>query len=133
MQPEFTQDKTVHCTHLSPVFRQFGKKAPQADYEKRQAIVIQNLHKLFLPNAFQPPQIKASTLGAALPIDGYYELDEQTFYFNKAKSHYERRNVDFLLLYESTPGHHYQSRYGIEQATCTNKLPHGSYSAYAEG
>jgi len=117
----------------SPAFQYEGDSTPQADYEKRQAIVIQNLLKLFLPNAIQPPQIKASTLGAALPIDGYYEPDEKTFYFNKAKSHYERRNVDWLLLHESMPGHHYQSRYGIEQAACENRLPHGFYSAYAEG
>lgn len=117
----------------SPAFHYQGESTPQADYEKRQAIVNQNLHKLFLPNSIQPPQIKASTLGAALPVDGYYEPEENTFYFNKAKSHYERRNIDWLLLHESTPGHHYQSRYGIEQATCPNKLPHGFYSAYAEG
>lgn len=125
---------TEFATYLnSPAFHYEGESTPQADYEKRQAIVNQNLHKLFLPNAIQPPQIKASTLGAALPVDGYYEPEEKTFYFNKAKSHYERRNVDWLLLHESTPGHHYQSRYGIEQATCPNQLPHGFYSAYAEG
>jgi uncharacterized protein (DUF885 family) len=117
----------------SPTFQYEGDATPQADYEKRQAIVQQNLHKLFLPNSIQLPEIKASTLGAALPVDGYYEPDEQTFYFNKAKSYYERRNVDWLLLHESTPGHHYQSRYGIEQAACENQLPHGFYSAYAEG
>jgi uncharacterized protein (DUF885 family) len=122
------------ATYLSSaVFQYEGESTPQADYEKRQAIVNQNLHKLFLPNAIQPPKIKPSTLGSALPVDGYYEPEENTFYFNKAKSHYERRNVDWLLLHESTPGHHYQSRYGIEQAACPNKLPHGFYSAYAEG
>lgn len=117
----------------SRIFQYEGESTPQADYEKRQAIVNQNLHKLFLPNTIQSPQIKASTLGAALPVDGYYEPEEQTFYFNKAKSHYERRNIDWLLLHESTPGHHYQSRYGIEVAACSTTIPHSFYSAYAEG
>lgn len=121
------------ATYLdSPVFHYPGATTPQADYEKRQAIVYQNLHKLFLATKIAPPQIRQSDLGSALPVDGYYEPDQGTFYFNKAKASYERRNVDWLLLHESTPGHHYQSRYVEEQRGCPT-VPHSFYSAYAEG
>ncbi|MBY0573770.1 MAG: DUF885 domain-containing protein [Undibacterium sp.] len=106
---------------------------PQADYEHRQAIIEQHMTTLFFPNSIHAPHIKASTQGAALPVDGYYEPEEKTFYFNRSKSHYQRRDIDWLLLHESTPGHHYQSRYAIEQAACPTPLPHGFYSAYAEG
>lgn len=117
----------------SPVFHYPDGTTPQADYEARQAIVYQNLNKLFMPTAIQPPTIRQSDKGAAFPVDGYYEPDEVTFYFNKAKDSFERRNVDWLLLHESTPGHHYQSRYALEKRGCPVGLPHGFYSAYAEG
>ncbi len=55
-----------------PAFQYEEGTTPQADYESRQAIVDQHLGKLFLPNAIQPPQIKPSTLAAAMLVDGYY-------------------------------------------------------------
>lgn len=116
-----------------PAFSYPDGATPQADYEARQAIVYQNLHKLFVPTSIAPPEIKASTLGAAFPVDGYYEPEQLTFYFNKSKPHYERRSVDWLLLHESTPGHHYQGRYVLQQRGCPDTLPHSFYSAYAEG
>jgi uncharacterized protein (DUF885 family) len=106
---------------------------PQADYEARQALVYQNLGKLFMPTSITPPKIAQSDLGAAFPVDGYYEPEQLTFYFNKAKASYERRNVDWLLLHESTPGHHFQGRYALAERGCPGSVPHEFYSAYAEG
>lgn len=117
----------------SPAFSYPEAETPQADYEKRQAIVDKNMHKLFVPTGIAPPVIRRSDLGSALPVDGYYEPEEGTFYFNKAQASYGRRNLDWLLLHESTPGHHYQSRYALAQRGCPAGLPHGFYSAYAEG
>ncbi|MCV2419747.1 DUF885 domain-containing protein [Paucibacter sp. DJ2R-2] len=116
-----------------PDFRYPEGATPQADYEARQAIVERHMARLFPATGITGPAIKASTLGAALPVDGYYEPDEATFYFNKAREGYGRRNVDWLLLHESTPGHHYQSRYAQAGRGCPLGLPHGFYSAYAEG
>jgi uncharacterized protein (DUF885 family) len=116
-----------------PTFSYPQGETPQADYEARQATVDQQMHKLFLPTGIAPPQIRRSNLGKAMPVDGYYEPDEATFYFNQAQASYGRRNIDWLLLHESTPGHHYQSRYALEQRGCPVDLPHGFYSAYAEG
>ena len=127
------RDKDFAAYLDSPIFRYPDGATPQADYEARQAIVYKNLHKLFMPTGILPPRIRQSDLGAALPVDGYYEPDELTFYFNKAKSSYGRRNVDWLLLHESTPGHHYQGRYALERRGCATTLPHEFYSAYVEG
>lgn len=122
------------AAHLAgPDFLYPEGSTPQADYEARQAIVEAHMPKLFPASGIAGPAIKASTMGPALPVDGYYEPDEQTFYFNKARAGYGRRNVDWLLLHESTPGHHYQSRYAKAGRGCPPGLPHGFYSAYAEG
>ncbi len=107
--------------------------SPQADYEQRQATVYQNLHKLFLPTSVQPPKIRQSDRGPDFPADGYYEPDETTFYYNASKDGFKRRNIDWLLLHESTPGHHYQHYYALEKRGCPTDLPHEFYSAYAEG
>jgi uncharacterized protein (DUF885 family) len=117
----------------SAVFRYPEGSTPQADYQTRQAIVYKNLNKLFVTTSIQAPQIRESSLGLAMPADGYYEPDEGVFYFNKAKPGYERRNIDWLLMHESTPGHHYQNRYGKLGRGCDADLPHGFYSAFAEG
>ncbi len=107
--------------------------SPQTDYEKRQATVYRNLHKLFLPTAIKPPQIRQSDRGPDFPADGYYEPDEATFYFNASKDGFKRRNIDWLLLHESTPGHHFQHCYALAGRGCPTDLPHAFYSAYAEG
>ena len=116
-----------------PTFQYAEGSTPQADYEQRQATVYRNIGKLFLPNDVQPPAIRASNRGMGFPVDGYYLSDEGAFYFNKAKSHYDRRSLDWLLLHESTPGHHFQNRYALKQADCKNSIPHSFYSAYVEG
>lgn len=117
----------------SPAFRYPEGSTPQADYEARQTIVERHMPQLFVATGIQGPAIKASTLGTALPVDGYYEPEESSFYFNKGAQGYGRRNVDWLLLHESTPGHHYQSRYALAGRGCPLGLAHGFYSAYAEG
>ncbi|TXI94919.1 MAG: DUF885 domain-containing protein [Burkholderiaceae bacterium] len=120
--------------HLrSSAFQYPDGTSPQADYEQRQAWIYQNLQRLFLPNQVQAPVIKASDRGMSFPVDGYYLPEEGAFYFNKAKSHYDRRSLDWLLLHESTPGHHFQNRYAVKHAACANTVPHSSYSAYIEG
>mgnify|MGYP000154902118 CR=1 FL=1 len=116
----------------SPVFQYEDGTSPQADYEKRQGTVYQNLGKLFLPNAVRPPAISASSRGMSFPVDGYYIPELGTFYFNKAKSHYDRRSIDWLLLHESTPGHHFQNRY-TDQTACAKAIPHSAYSTFIEG
>jgi uncharacterized protein (DUF885 family) len=127
------RDKEFLAYLDSPAFSYPEGSTPQLDYEARQGLVYKNLHKLFMPTGIQPPLIRQSTLGPAMPVDGYYEPEESTFYFNRATANFGRRNVDWLLLHESTPGHHYQSRYALEKRGCPSGLPHSFYSAYAEG
>lgn len=127
------KDKEFAAYLAGPGFLYLGSATPQADYEARQAIVFRNLDKLFLPVGIQPAAIKESDRGTAFPADGYYDGQSQTFYYNKAKSHYERRNLDWLMLHESTPGHHYQTRYASHAKGCESKAPFVFYSAYGEG
>jgi uncharacterized protein (DUF885 family) len=127
------RDKEFAAYLDSPAFKYAEGTTPQADYEQRQATVYQNISKLFLPNGVQPPAIRASTRGMSFAVDGYYLPEEGAFYFNKAKSHYDRRSLDWLLLHESTPGHHFQNRYAVKQAACDTRIPHSFYSAYVEG
>lgn len=110
-----------------------GDQTPQSEYEARQAIVYHNLGKLFLPQAIEPASIKQSSRGAAMPADAYYETDERTFYFNKARQRFERRSIDWLLIHESTPGHHYQTSYARLANSCPTVLPRVFYAAYVEG
>lgn len=117
----------------SSTFQYPDGTTPQADYEQRQATVYRNIGKLFLPNDVQPPAIRASNRGMSFPVDGYYLPEEGAFYFNKAKSHYDRRSLDWLLLHESTPGHHFQNRYAPKQSACATAIPHSFYSAFIEG
>lgn len=107
---------------------------PQADYEQRQKIVFANLHKLFPPHTIKPALVRESTRGDAFPADGYYDAGARTFYFNKNGPLYQRRNVDMLLLHESTPGHHFQSHYAAQaRGACPTALPSTYQAAFSEG
>jgi uncharacterized protein (DUF885 family) len=122
------------AAHLAdPSYLYAGSATPQKEYEAKQAIVFKNLDKLFLPRGIEPAAIKESDRGTSFPADGYYDGSSQTFYFNKAKASYERRNLDWLMLHESTPGHHYQNRYALKGGGCKTELPYVFYSAYGEG
>jgi uncharacterized protein (DUF885 family) len=127
------KDKEFAAYLADPSFLYPGTETPQKEYEAKQATVFRNLDKLFLPRGVAPAAIKESTQGAAFPADGYYDGQSQTFYFNKAKASYERRNLDWLMLHESTPGHHYQSRYAATNPACKSELPYVFYSAFGEG
>jgi uncharacterized protein (DUF885 family) len=127
------RDKEFAAYLADPSFLFPGAETPQKDYEAKQVTVFRNLDKLFIPRGVEPAVIKESTQGAAFPADGYYEGSSQTFYFNKAKASYERRNLDWLMLHESTPGHHFQNRYPAKAGGCVSAVPYVFYSAYGEG
>jgi uncharacterized protein (DUF885 family) len=131
------RDAAFYAYLNSPQFTYPPGQTPRADYEARQATVFANLHKLFPPHAIKPAAVRESTRGNAFPADGYYESDSRTFYFNKNGPVYQKRNLDMLLLHESTPGHHFQSQYaqqaGEQAGGCPATLPPVFYSAFAEG
>ncbi len=127
------RDKEFAAYLADPSFLYPGTETPQKEYEAKQATVFQHLDKLFLPRGVAPAAIKESSQGTAFPADGYYDGASQTFYFNKAKPSYERRNLDWLMLHESTPGHHYMTRYNAKEQACPSKLPNVFYSAFSEG
>ena len=79
-----------------------------------------------------PVTISRSDMGAAMPADGYYNGDEQTFFYNLRGEKFEARQADWLFLHEGTPGHHFQVM-GSKHPRCTSVLPGRSYPAYQEG
>lgn len=127
------KDKEFAAYLADPRFLYAGADTPQKEYEAKQATVFRHLDKLFLPRGIAPAAIKESDRGTSFPADGYYDGQSQTFYFNKAKASYERRNLDWLMLHESTPGHHYQTRYALQGGGCKSQVPFVFYSAYGEG
>ncbi len=127
------RDKEFAAYLASPAFVYADGQTPQADYEARQAIVFKHLDRIFPAAGIAPALVRESNRGPAFPADAFYEPGDNTFYFNKSRPSYQRRNVDMLLLHESTPGHHYQSSYAREHNACPATLPSVFYSAYAEG
>jgi uncharacterized protein (DUF885 family) len=127
------KDDAFQAYLASPQFMYAAGTTPQADYEARQARVYANLPKLFPAHAIGPAAVRESTRGMAFPADGYYDTDTRTFYFNKNGPTYQKRNVDMLLLHESTPGHHFQSHYAAQAKGCPVTLPPVFYPAFGEG
>ena len=128
------KDQAFYAFLNSPQFMYPPGVTPKADYERRQLTVFANLQTLFPPHSLTPAIVRESTRGDAFPADGYYDSASRTFYFNKNGPGYQKRNVDMLLLHESTPGHHFQSHYA-EQArgACPSKLAPAYNAAFSEG
>lgn len=128
------RDEAFYAFLKSPAFMYPKGETPQNNYEARQATVFANLHKLFPPHSLKPAIVAESSRGDAFPADGYYEADARTFYFNRNGPGYQRRNVDMLLLHESTPGHHFQSHYASQaKGGCPVAVPQVFYSSFGEG
>lgn len=127
------RDQAFRAYLAGAAFRYPDGQTPQADYEARQAIVYRNLGALFPPNSVAPARIRESSQGAAFPADGYYDGASRTYYFNNSRGYYGRRNLDMLILHESTPGHHFQNRYAEQRHACPVALPPVFYAAFAEG
>lgn len=117
----------------SSKFRYPAGETPQADYEAKQATVFRNMGALFPPHRIQPALVRQSPRGAAFPADGYYDGASLTYYFNNSMGYFGRRNLDMLILHESTPGHHFQSHYAEQRKACAPAAPYVFYSAFAEG
>lgn len=127
------RDQAFNDYLASPAFRYPTGQTPQADYEAKQATVFRNMGALFPPHRIAPASVRESSQGAAFPADGYYDGASSTYYFNNSRGYYGRRNLDMLILHESTPGHHFQSHYAAQRNACPVAVPYVFYSAFAEG
>jgi len=110
-----------------------NEKTPLDDYVRKQKVVWSKLGKLFKSYDVKPAHIKQSEYGNKYPVDAYYEGKENTFYFNKSKTHYEKRGMDMLLLHEGAPGHHFQKSIEKLPSNCRSLLPERIYYAFSEG
>jgi uncharacterized protein (DUF885 family) len=127
------RDQAFRAWLAGDSFRYPAGETPQADYEAKQATVFRNMGSLFAPHQIRPALVKESSQGAAFPADGYYDGTSLTYYFNNSRGYFGRRNLDMLILHESTPGHHFQSHYAEQRHACPAVVPYVFYSAFAEG
>lgn len=77
-----------------------------------------------------PLKIKQIIPSLSMPVPGYYRSN--TFFYNVFDQDYDIRQVDWLLLHEGNPGHHFQLNYEstVEVPPYRQSL---SYSGFREG
>ena len=106
----------------------------EARYAERQTRTFENIHRLFLSDyGVAPAQIKQSPLGMSFPAPGYYNPDENTFYYNVLNETYDLRQVDWLFIHEATPGHHFFVNASGSANTCASSAALPVVYAYVEG
>ncbi|MEP6844993.1 MAG: DUF885 family protein, partial [Panacibacter sp.] len=92
--------------------------------------ILQNLPNQFNVQQVRNVSISRGTNNALIQTPGYY--DDNTFYYNFFDKPYNKRQVDWLFIHESVPGHHYQI--SIEgQATQSKVQQLFHYPGFAEG
>ncbi len=130
----YEDDDAGLARHLKTSHRFAHDDDTLAWFRSQQDVVWQNLPDLFtVTKGLDKAIIKSSDRGASFAVPGYYDLPNETFYFNRMSDTYEGRQADWLLLHEATPGHHYQIASSALEPRCPQRLPGLSYSAYSEG
>ena len=103
-------------------------------FEAAQKVVRENLRTLFSSDyGVEPAAIRRSDRGAAFAVPGYYVFDERAFYYNVLSETYDTRQVDWLLLHEETPGHHFQLNALATKNACESRLASIRFPAFLEG
>ncbi len=112
----FAQDSTGFYRHLQDTrfFLTDEQEVVQA-YQAKCATVLQHLPRLF--KVTDVPRLAFSPVADANQDTppGLYSQANHTFFFNFYERRHNKRSIDFLLLHEGIPGHHYQA--GIVVAT----------------
>jgi len=91
-----------------------------------------------LPKLFRQSNIAALQFAPIGDADGnsppgMYQPYNTTFYFNFLHSRHHRKDMDYLLLHEGVPGHHYQNQHAKPLASKNPLNGLFWYGAYIEG
>jgi len=134
-QMRFKGDDNGLMEHLSSSGYVGGGEETIALFMEKQTRVWSNLHRLF-PDDYDvtPAKITRSDNGDSAAVPGFYNPDEETFYYNAPSDRYEARQTDWLFLHEGTPGHHFQMKAEKIGTRCADSvLPEIFFPAYVEG
>jgi uncharacterized protein (DUF885 family) len=80
----------------------------QKMFERIREVVGGNLSHLFNDTKIPELKIRKGANQALAQTPGYYDNDEQVFYYNVFGQPYNKRQIDWLFIHEGVPGHHYQ-------------------------
>ncbi|MBC5991275.1 DUF885 domain-containing protein [Pontibacter cellulosilyticus] len=130
----YANDSAGFYTHLnSSRFILTKEKEIISRYQQKYEIVMQHLPKLFLVTDIRPLYFTKIADADKDSPPGVYAPHNTTFLFNFYRQRHNTRSMDFLLLHEGVPGHHYQSE---RRRQLNSENPMGNlfwYFAYSEG
>jgi len=102
---KYLQSDTFYLSDKAEILRR---------YEAMQAVVQQNLGKLFLDTEVSDFAIMEWPNAGPFTPPGYYSPSDDNaygtavFHFNFYNQRHNWRSMDFLFMHEAVPGHHYQ-------------------------
>ncbi len=133
-QMGYAQNSSGFYTSLQqPSYFLTNEEAIIQAYDKKYKIILQHLPKLFSVTDVPALYFSKVTNADENTPPGIYSSNARTFYFNFYGQRHNTRSMDFLLIHEGVPGHHYQSSINAE---VRSQNPLGElfwYFAYAEG
>ncbi len=104
----------------------------QQVFESRAHTISQNLNRLFPASYAKPFNIQPGDNEALAQTPGYYNRATQTFHYNLFDTPYRVQDIDWLLLHEADPGHHFQFSV-LEDLPTASFLDFIDFPGYAEG
>ncbi|MEJ8800488.1 DUF885 domain-containing protein [Pontibacter sp. H249] len=130
----YAHDSTGFYEHLNNSrFILTREKEIESSYKQKYKTVQQHMPKLFTTS-----DIRSLYFSEIQNVDkdsppGIYAAHNTTFLYNFYQQRHNTRSMDFLLLHEGVPGHHYQSE---RRRQLNGQNPLGNlfwYFAYSEG
>ena len=131
----FGEDRIGFYEHLNK--KGFYEKKPrliQAQFEERQAKVREHIWEQFNKWDLPVEKINQGNDSQLSQVPGFYDTEDQTFYFNLFDQPYNVRSMDWLYLHEANPGHHFQMNFEnklLDSLPAYRKLI--PFSGYREG
>ncbi|WP_286232959.1 DUF885 family protein [Thalassotalea sediminis] len=103
-------------------------------FEQREKTVYQYL-STFVTGNFKAPKlrIEQSSLPKSFPAPGIYNPANQTFLYHLQTDLLPIAHMDWLLLHEAVPGHHYQSQFSLHQSNCSSLNGEVGANVFSEG
>lgn len=114
------------------------KEKLQTVFKERKEVIRKNLSHIFPEQYYTEFSIEQGKDESLAQTPGYYFPSTHTFYYNLFEQPFRAQDVDWLLMHEAVPGHHFQLSIArkLELPRFRNQLQFPGYSegwaAYAE-